>query len=221
MDEKLRVMRNQISQAIRKALELREEFFTREQEVQIYLADYLNKKNLFDYVYLEYHIPSNAIENYPWKDSNNIYIDLVVCTEGKYYPIEIKYKTISQTVPLKLFGTESPVVLGHHGAQNIGCYDFWKDIKRLELFEQTFEKVEKGIMLFITNDESYQLPPRNNEVGYAQFSINQNRIVESGQTLDWNGALSISVNRPPIQLVNSYFLKWSEMKLKQHKFLLI
>lgn len=214
-------MRNQISQAIRKALELREEFFTREQEVQIYLADYLNKKNLFDYVYLEYHIPSNAIENYPWKDSNNIYIDLVVCTEGKYYPIEIKYKTISQTVPLKLFGTESPVVLGHHGAQNIGCYDFWKDIKRLELFEQTFEKVEKGIMLFITNDESYQLPPRNNEVGYAQFSINQNRIVESGQTLDWNGALSISVNRPPIQLVNSYFLKWSEMKLKQHKFLLI
>jgi len=214
-------MRSQIITIINDALLFREEFFTREQEVQIYLADYLNQKNLFDYVYLEYHIPSNAIENYPWKDSNNIYIDLVVCTEGKYYPIEIKYKTISQTVPLKLFGTESPVVLGHHGAQNIGCYDFWKDIKRLELFEQTFEKVEKGIMLFITNDESYQLPPRNNEVGYAQFSINQNRIVESGQTLDWNGALSISVNRPPIHLVNSYFLKWSEMKLKQHKYLLL
>ena len=124
-------------------------------------------------------------------------------------------------MPLKLFGTESPVILGHHGSQNIGCYDFWKDIKRLELFEQTFEKVEKGIMLFITNDESYQLPPRNNEVGYAQFSINQNRIVESGQTLDWNGALSISVNRAPIHLVNSYFLKWSEMKLKQHKYLLL
>jgi hypothetical protein len=214
-------MRSQIITIINDALLFREEYFTREQEVQIYLADYLNKKNLFDYVYLEYHIPSNAIENYPWKDSNNIYIDIVVFTEGKYYPIEIKYKTISQTVPLKLFGTQSLVVLGHHGAQNIGCYDFWKDIKRLELFEQTFEKVEKGIMLFITNDESYQLPPRNNEVGYAQFSINQNRIVESGQTLDWNGALSISVNRPPISLRNSYFLKWSEMKLKQHKYLLL
>ena len=214
-------MRNQIIGIIKEALENREEFFTREQEVQIYLADYLNKKNLFDYVYLEYHIPSNAIENYPWKDSNNIYIDIVVFTEGKYYPIEIKYKTISQTVPLKLFGTQSLVVLGHHGAQNIGCYDFWKDIKRLELFEQTFENAEKGIMLFITNDESYQLPPRNNEVGYAHFSINQNRIVESGQTLDWNGALSISVNRPPISLRNSYFLKWSEMKLKQHKYLLL
>ena len=159
--------------------------------------------------------------NYPWKDSNNIYIDIVIVSGNNYYPVEIKYKTISQTVPLKLFGTPSPVTLGHHGAQNIGCYDFWKDIKRLELFEEKFENVEQGIMLFVTNDSSYLQPPRNNEVGYAQFSINQNRIVESGQTLDWNGALSISVNRPPIHLVNSYFLKWSEMKLKQHKYLLL
>ncbi|MFN4878834.1 MAG: hypothetical protein ACK5H3_02195 [Flavobacteriia bacterium] len=214
-------MRSQITQVINEALKSREEFFTREQEIQIYLADYLNRKKWFDNVYLEYHIPSNSIEKYPWKDSNNIYIDIVICSEGKYYPIEIKYKTISQTIPIKIFGSSRSVILGHHGAQNIGCYDFWKDIKRLELFEQTFEKVEKGIMIFITNDESYLQPPRNNEVGYAQFSIDENRVVKCGQKLDWNGALSISVNRPPIQLSNGYSLNWREMQLKQHKYLLI
>ncbi len=214
-------MRNQIISILEEALKSREEFFTREQEIQIYLANHLNLKNIFENVYLEYHIPSNSLLNYPWKDSNNIYIDIVVFVNGKYYPIEIKYKTISQTVPLKLFGTQSRVVLGHHGAQNIGCYDFWKDIKRLELFESNFENVEQGIMIFITNDESYLQPPRNNEVGYAQFSINENRTLDSGRTLDWNGALSISVNRPPISLRNRYFLNWTEMKLKQHKFLLL
>jgi hypothetical protein len=84
-------MRNQIITIINDALLFREEYFTREQEIQIYLADYLNRKNLFDNVFLEYYIPSNSIENYPWKDSNNIYIDIVVCVEGKYFPIEIKY----------------------------------------------------------------------------------------------------------------------------------
>ena len=214
-------MRNQIIGFIKEALKNRNEFFTREQEIQIYLADYLNRKNLFDAVYLEYHIPSNSLVNYPWKDSNNIYIDIVILSGDKYYPLEIKYKTISQAVPLKLFGTSSNVILGHHGAQNIGCYDFWKDIKRLELFEENFENVEQGIMLFVTNDSSYLQPPRNNEVGYAQFSIEEYREIEIGTILDWNGALSISVNRPPITLRRDYSLKWNELNLTQHKYLLL
>jgi hypothetical protein len=214
-------MRNIIIQLITEGLKAQTQYFTREQEIQIYLADFLNRKKVFDNVFLEYHIPSNAIENYPWKDSNNIYIDIVLFAGGKYYPVEIKYKTMSQAVPLNLFGSKEPIILGHHGAQNIGCYDFWKDIKRLELFEETFENVEKGIMLFITNDESYLQPPRNESVGYAQFTIHQNREIKRAQTLDWNGALSISVNRPSISLKNNYILKWSEMKLKQHKFLIL
>ena len=104
-------MRNQIIEIIKEALESRQEFFTREQEIQIYLADYLNSQKLFNHVYLEYHIPSSALLNYPWKDSNNIYIDIVVYVDGRYYPIEIKYKTVSQSLPLNLFGTPSPVVV--------------------------------------------------------------------------------------------------------------
>jgi hypothetical protein len=43
-------MRNQIIGIIKVALENRKAFFTREQEIQIYLADYLNRNNLFDNV---------------------------------------------------------------------------------------------------------------------------------------------------------------------------
>lgn len=214
-------MRYLIIQAITEALESRTEFFTREQEVQIYLAHYLNGKELFESIHIEFHVPSNNLVNYPWKDSNNIYIDIVVCAEGKYYPIEIKFKTVSQVIPLKMFGTETSIILGHHGAHNIGCYDFWKDIKRMELMEVSYLHVEGGIMLFVTNDVSYRLEPRNNNVGYAQFSIHEQRLVESGQTLDWNGSLSISCNRPPITLKNSYFLNWCKSGLKQHEYLLL
>jgi hypothetical protein len=84
-------MRNQIIRIIKEALANREEFFTREQEIKIYLSDYLNRKNLFDNVYLEYHIPSNSLVNYQWEDSNNI--NIVVQAEEKYYPMEVKFKT--------------------------------------------------------------------------------------------------------------------------------
>ena len=214
-------MRKQIIEIINEALASREDYFTREQEIQIYLADYLNRKNIFSKVHLEYHIPSNALSNYPWKDANNIYIDLVIVSAGKYFPIEIKFKTISQPVPLKLFGNQLPLILGNHGAKNIGCYDFWKDIKRLELFEENFENVEQGIMLFLTNDQSYLIAPRNIEVGYAQFSIEQNREIKSATTLNWNGTLSTSVNRPSITVNYNYSLKWKELSLKQHKYLLL
>jgi hypothetical protein len=214
-------MRNKIIEIIEEALSNRTEFFTREQEIQIYLSDYLNQKKIFDNIFLEYHISSSCLLNYPWKDANNVYIDIVVLSKGIYYPIEIKFKTVSQQVPLNFFGTSTFTTLGHHGAQNIGCYDFWKDIRRLELIEENFNSVNKGIMLFVTNDESYLLPPRNHDVGYAQFSIEDYRIVKSGQTLNWNGALSISINRPPIKLNREYVLNWKKLTLHQHSYLLL
>jgi hypothetical protein len=111
--------------------------------------------------------------------------------------------------------------LGHHGAQNIGCHDFWKDVKRLELYEFSFQKVEQGIMLFVTNDETYLQPPLNMNTGYAQFSIHENKTVVERETLDWNRALSISRNRPPIQLNKGYRISWTNMQLENHFYILL
>jgi hypothetical protein len=214
-------MRNQIREMLRAALAARQEYFTREQDIQIYLAKYFESSNFFERVFFEYHIPSSSINQYPWHDSNNIYIDLVLLKDGHYYPVEIKYKTMSQQIPLTVFGTVAQITLGHHGAQNIGCYDFWKDIKRIELFQERFPNVEQGIMIFVTNDESYSQPPLRANTGYAQFSIHEGRVVNMSETLNWNRILTISANRPPITLSHAYNLTWNNLNLQQHKYLLL
>jgi hypothetical protein len=223
MDNKLKhlKMRPQILELIEQQMLNRTIYFTREQEIQIFLSHIFESSGLFDSVHVEQHIPSGMIPNYPWTDTYNIYIDIVLHKDGRYYPIEIKFKTKCQEVPIQLFGLHQMIQLGHHGAQNIGCYDFWKDVKRLELYESSFQNVEQGIMLFVTNDETYLQAPLNMNAGYAQYSIHAEKTVTQHETLDWNRALSISRNRPPIQLNKSYHLEWTQMQLQNHFFLLL
>ncbi len=213
-------MRNQILQQIITALGLRNSFFLREIDIQIYLANYFINSNLYDNVFIEYHIPSNLIPNYQWGD--NIYIDIVLEKNGIFYPIEIKFKTQTQVLPLLIFGNNINVTLGQQGASNIGCYDFWKDIKRIELFEQTFNNVDRGIVLFISNDPIYQVPPGNQNVGYAQFSIHQNRIIPINSFLNWNGNLAIANGRPPITTNYNYNINWNPLiNIPNHHYILI
>jgi hypothetical protein len=214
-------MRDEIIKMIEHHMLNRTTYFTREQDIQIFLACAFEASLTFDQVYLEYHIPAGLIPNYPWTDSNNIYIDIVLLKDGCYYPIEIKYKTKSQAILHQIFGGNQQLILGHHGAQNIGCYDFWKDIKRLELYESTFQNVEQGIMLFVSNDETYLNPPLNLNAGYAQFSIHEHKLVAPNEILDWNRPLAISQNRPPIQLDREYSISWSPMQLENHFYILL
>lgn len=211
-------MRDQIRQQVVAALQLRNTFFMRELDIQIYLANYFINLNVYDNVFLEYHIPSNLIPNYPWAD--NIYIDIVLEKDHIYYPVEIKYKTKAQELPLNLFGTGINVSLRQQGASNIGCYDFWKDIRRVELFQQAFNNVEKGFVLFISNDSTYFEPPYRTNVGYAQFSIHQNRVVPQGSLLNWNGQLKIAEGRPSIFVNYGYSIVCNELQLADHQYIL-
>jgi hypothetical protein len=217
-ENKLNIMRNQILQQIITALGLRNSFFLREIDIQIYLTNYFINTNLYDNVFVEYHIPSNLIPNYLWGD--NIYIDIVLEKDDLYYPIELKFKTQAQVLPLFLFGNNINVTLGQQGATNIGCYDFWKDIKRIELFEQTFNNVERGIVLFVSNDSTYQVAPRNQNVGYSQFSIHQNRVIPANSFLNWNNDLDIATGRPPITTNYAYTINWVPLILQNHHYIL-
>ncbi len=214
-------MREQILEQISNALSIRNEFFIREQDIQLYLTNYFINTNLFDRVYIEYHIPSLFINNYPWTDSNKIYIDIVLEKDSVFYPIEIKYKTKSQLIPLLIFGQNENITLGQHGAQNIGCYDFWKDVKRLELFEQNFQNVEKGIMLFLSNDNSYQNAPLNQNVGYAKFSIHNGRNIPANSYLNWNGNLSVAKGRPALTIMHPYIINWIPLQIEELHYILI
>ena len=214
-------MRQQILNEIKLALQQRNEFFIREQDIQLFLANHFINSRLFDKVFIEYHIPGNLINNYPWTDINNIYIDIVLEKNGKFYPIEIKYKTVSQNLPFLVFGQNTNVILGQHGAQNIGCYDFWKDVKRIELFEQSFPNVERGFVLFVSNDQTYQNAPLNQNVGYAPFSIHNGRLINANTFLDWNGNLAVSKGRPGLITTYGYTINWLELPIQHHHYILI
>ena len=216
-------MRDKIKEHIRLALNARNEsYFTREKDIQIYLAKYLEDTNEFDRVFIECYVPANIFCGYPWNDSKKIYIDLVVELNGFFCPIEVKYKTTSQELPIKVFGTKTTVSLGNQRAKNIGCYDFWKDIKRLELLQSISVKVEKGIMLFVTNDMRYKNEPRNNSVGYFNFSVHDKRFVEKDTPMMWNKKVEVVAhNRPSITLNNNYKIIWQKLPLDNHYYVLI
>lgn len=213
-------MRQQILNQIILALCKRNNFFIREQDIQLYLANHFINSHLFDNVFIEYHVPSNLIVNYPWADINNIYIDIVLEKDGQFYPIEIKYKTVAQVLPFMVFGQNANVILGQHGAQNIGCYDFWKDIKRIELFEQTFQNVERGVVMFVSNDLTYQNAPLNPNVGYAPFSIHQGRVIPINSFLNWNGNLAVANGRLGLTTNYAYNINWTPMLIPQHHYIL-
>jgi hypothetical protein len=214
-------MREFILDQISSALAARNVFFLREQDIQLYLAYYFLRSNLYDNVFIEYHVPRALVPPYLWSDANNIYIDIVLQKNDEFYPIEIKYKTMGQSVPHLVFGQNVNVLLGHQGAQNIGCYDFWKDIKRIEFFESAFELAKRGIVLFISNDISYRTAPLNPNTGYAQFSLHQGRHIPAGTQLNWNGHLTVANGRPGITVNYEYNINWTQLPYhEQHHFIL-
>lgn len=211
-------MREQIKEQIINALNGNKKPFFREQDIQIYLIEYLKNNPNCDYdnIHFEYHLKTDFFEEYLWKKDKNIYIDIVLEKDKKFYPIEIKYKTIKQEFSSNIFGEENLTMnTEFHGAGNIGCYDLWKDVKRLEIIKNRFTNVQKGIILFVTNDKSYTEKPKNKNTGYEQFSLAEDKQVLPEQTLEWNKKLKISEHRPQITFKDSYIIKWKELNCNE------
>jgi len=136
----------------------------------------------------------------------NLYIDIIVELNNKVYPIELKYKT-------KTFigkdGNEK-YNLKNQGAQDIGRYDYLKDIQRIEQFSKYIENYEYGFAILLTNDESYWKKDRKGTVD-EQFYLLEN-IIKTGK-LKWgkNASEGTMKNRnDPIKLTGEYKIIWNE-----------
>lgn len=209
-------MREILIEQIEKSINNSHNPFLREQDIQMKIINHFLNQNdiLIDNIYFEYNIKTDLLENnnYPWINDKNVYVDIVVEIVGKFYPIEIKYKTIKQLFNKSIFGENGLLISTEkHGASNLGCYDLWKDVKRLEILKERFINVEKGIILFVTNDNSYKRLPLNNNVGYANFSIHDNRNVHAGSHLFWNNDLVIALTRPPFTINGDYLINWKDL----------
>ena len=152
-------------------------------------------------------------ENYPdyevileWPvliGNKHAFIDMVLKKDQKIIPIELKYKTNK----LKYNDFD----LKHQSANDLACYDYLKDIQRVESL-MTNPKFEKGFSIFLTNDLGYLNKPYSN-AGYKEFSIYDGRKIYKDTSLNWgesSGEGTRKGREDPITLKFNYHFKWKD-----------
>ncbi|MBQ7947300.1 MAG: hypothetical protein IJ277_03930 [Bacteroidaceae bacterium] len=138
-------------------LESNDELLFNERDFQMHLATWLrNSGDGYDDVDVEYYVPRQELDGYIWE--SELRLDIVVKKGGEFCPVELKYKT--KKVERKItrfdeFLDDKVVVMKNQGAQDLGMYDFWKDVRRVELVRNRFDRVKGGLAVFVTNDALY------------------------------------------------------------------
>ena len=198
--------------------------FFNERDLQMYLALKLEKTGDFDEVFMEYHLPKGFNEVFDlgykaWQtETPSIDIVLKIKGEEKYIAIELKNKLKAISGECTRFGqtSQKKELVKNQSAQNIGRYQFWKDVKRLELLKDSYENAIGGIALFLTNDENYL----NTTEGADYEDFGMSETIKKKGVLDWGEFKGVDekllVNSkkrkksPPIILSESYTPKWEQ-----------
>ena len=144
---------------ILKNLSKRRPVFCSEADFQFELSNeiksYFKEKNKEVTILLEYYQLDG--------DSKPMHIDILTIIDGKWYPIELKYKTKGNSDPSKILKYSGKIGehdyefgLRNHGAQDIGCYKYLWDVKRIvEIKKKRPKEFEKGYAIMLTNDGCY------------------------------------------------------------------
>lgn len=197
-----------------------QELMFNEGDFQIQLAVYLRLTGHYDDVRVEYCLPNGlaAKAGYDW--DSNLYLDIVVRRGDSYCPVELKYPTKGVVKDARRFGSLIAQVqlLRNHGAQDIARYNFWKDVRRIEIIRRLFPKAKNGIAVMLTNDASYTRPMRPGSAA-VPFSMHHGHSIGGG-TMDWQGAPSVRKDHQPFHLDGSYSVKWTEHTIDGEKFFL-
>lgn len=195
------------------------ELLFNERDFQVRLAVRLRlSKNAYDDVKLEYYVPKDLFgDDYTW-EQEELRLDIVVEKDNEFVPVELKYKTKKARVNLSRFGEEFedlPGVLKNQGAQDHGMYDFWKDVRRIELVRKHFRNVKGGLAVFMTNDEAYTKEPRatsNNHAFSMSAGAHPARKV-------WKDPKSKSAkSRPDFTLERDYAINWDTKTIQGIEF---
>lgn len=135
-----------------------------------------------------------------------IYLDIWCTHEDIIIAIELKYKTRGTLVNVngEIFA------LLDQSAQDIGRYDFIKDIQRLEQLVFDRNKIV-AYAIFLTNDSAYWAPPRSNQTVDAGFRIHEGRIL-TGEVC-WAFGASEGTRRGregKLHVRRTYTLNWKD-----------
>lgn len=197
-------------------LSKRTELFLNERDFQIQLSAYLKQSGNYKDVNVEYFIPFNQLDGYLWK--NELYIDIVVRRGDEYVAVELKYPTKKVAKPISRFGEQLSEVplLKEHSAQDIVQYNFWKDVRRMELLKKRFPSVKKGLAVLLTNDMMYE-KSRKKGIACEQFSTAEglhNTSRHWSIRKEW-----MDKGYPDFDLDGQYTIEWHHSKLSGHEFI--
>lgn len=170
--------------------------FCNERELQITMAAFLRGCHHYDNVFTEYPVTLEEIQyfrkanfskelltekEFPWRkkdDSASLSIDIVVEKDNQFVPIELKYKREAIKTDVLPFGEPNPGNLSRNILEDQHAYPYnkylvWKDVRRLEVINDAFRNVVGGIVVFITNDEAYWDPTRQEGIAIEFPTIGQ------------------------------------------------
>jgi len=135
-----------------------------------------------------------------------IYLDLLTRSGSSQVAVGLKYKTRALVASV---GDEN-FALADQAAQDIGRYDFFKDLSRVEAFAQS-GPARSGYAVFLTNDSAYWKAPASSDHGYAAFAMNDGRKVSG--IMAWGDRASEGTRRGRengISIRDNYSLQWKE-----------
>ena len=141
----------------------------------------------------------------PYLD-DRLYLDIWTPNEEATLAVELKYKT--RGLRIKVAGETFDLL--NQSAQDVGRYDFCKDIQRLEQIVSKRSNVT-GYAILLTNDSAYWSQPRSDRTVDASFRIHQGRILTGD--LRWGANASRGTMRSreePISIKGVYELDWKD-----------
>ncbi len=133
-----------------------------------------------------------------------LHIDIWIKNQDEVLAVELKYKTRGLSVQID----NEQYRLKNQSAQDVGRYDFIKDIQRLEHVASEQSNFI-GYAVLLTNDSAYWIKPASRDTVDADFRINDGRILEG--VFDWgaNASDGTKKNREQtLELRNKYVVQW-------------
>lgn len=199
-------------------LESNEELLFNERDFQMHLATWLrNSTNHYNDVDVEYYVPWQELEGYVWE--SELRLDIVVKKDGEYCPVELKYKTKKVERQISRFDEllgDKVVVMKNQGAQDLGMYDFWKDVRRVELVCNRFERIKGGLAVFVTNDNAYtkaSKPTSNN------YLLNMSGGKAHSRQKHWaNPESTCAKSHPDFEVEKEYNIEWRTREIDKIEF---
>lgn len=210
---------SELSRDIEEFIKRQEELMFNERDFQMQLAVALRASGKYDDVDVEYFIPNSVAtaQGYEW--TSDLRLDIVVRSGDTFAAVELKYPTRRIIADIKRFETVLPGVeiVKNHGAQDIVSYNFWKDVRRIEIVKSLFpSKISGGIAVMLTNEPYYRRGPRPGTI-CDNFSTADNRMNVHGP-LTWTRKTAVTKGFPPFTLIGSYSVMWHDTTIDSHQF---